>query len=112
MAYDSQLISLAEIVEKEESWTFNVPIYQRLYVWGSDEVKTLLDDLVNAYERDEDLFFLGGTLVVEQPSNHGRKFELIDGQQRFTTLWMLCHVWRRALEPFLTVKEGGENLLR
>ena len=35
MAYDSQLISLAEIVEKEESWTFNVPIYQRLYVWGS-----------------------------------------------------------------------------
>ncbi len=60
MSYDSQLISLAEIVEKEEAWTFNVPIYQRLYVWGSDQVKTLLDDLVNAYERDEDLFFLGG----------------------------------------------------
>ena len=112
MAYDSQLISLAEIVEKEESWTFNVPIYQRLYVWGSDEVKTLLDDLVNAYERDENLFFLGGALVVEQPSDHGRKFELIDGQQRFTTLWMLCHVWRRALEPFLTVNEGRKILPR
>ncbi|ERS11503.1 hypothetical protein Q673_11075 [Marinobacter sp. EN3] len=112
MAYDSQIISLAEIVEKEETWTFNVPIYQRLYVWGSDQVKTLLDDLVNAYERDEDLFFLGGTLVVEQPSNHGRKFELIDGQQRFTTLWMLCHVWRGALEPFLTVKEGRQILPR
>lgn len=112
MAYDSQLISLAEIVEKEKSWIFNVPIYQRLYVWGGDEVKTLLDDLVNAYERDEDLFFLGGALVVEQPSDYGRKFELIDGQQRFTTLWMLCHVWRGALEPFLTVKEGRQILPR
>ena len=60
MAYDSQLISLAEIVQKEEAWAFNVPIYQRLYVWGSDEVKTLLDDLVNAYERDE-VVFSGGS---------------------------------------------------
>ena len=108
MAYDSQLISLAEIVEKEEAWTFNIPIYQRLYVWGADEVKTLLDDLVNAYERDEELFFLGGTLVVEQPCDRGRKFELIDGQQRFTTLWMLCHVWRGALESFLTVTEDRQ----
>ncbi len=112
MAYDSQLISLAEIVGKEEAWTFNIPIYQRLYVWGADEVKTLLDDLVNAYERDEELFFLGGTLVVEQPCDRGRKFELIDGQQRFTTLWMLCHVWRGALESFLTVTEDRQILTR
>lgn len=108
MSYNSQLISLAEIAKKEEAWTFSVPIYQRLYVWGNDEVKTLLDDLANAYERNEEIFFLGGTLVVEQPSERGRKFELIDGQQRFTTLWMLCHVWRRELESFLTIQEERE----
>ncbi|YCM43574.1 DUF262 domain-containing HNH endonuclease family protein [Verrucomicrobiaceae bacterium 227] len=105
MSYESRLISLADIVGQEENWTFSVPIYQRLYVWGNDEVKTLLDDLVNAFEREEELFFLGGTLVVEQPCERGRKFELIDGQQRFTTLWLICHAWREALEPFLTIKE-------
>ena len=108
MSYESRLISLADIAGQEEPWTFNVPIYQRLYVWGNDEVKTLLDDLVNAYERGEELFFLGGTLVVEQPCEMGRKFELIDGQQRFTTLWMLCHAWRGAMESFLTVSEDGK----
>lgn len=106
MEYKSRLISLAEIVGQEEAWTFTVPIYQRLYVWGDDQVGTLLNDLVNAYERDEKIFFLGGTLVVERESKVGKRFELIDGQQRFTTLWMLCHAWRAELEPFLTVKEG------
>ncbi|MDB4354154.1 DUF262 domain-containing HNH endonuclease family protein [Akkermansiaceae bacterium] len=105
MSYDSKLITLAEIAGQDAPWTFSVPIYQRLYVWGNDEVETLLNDLVNAYERNEELFFLGGTLVVEQECERGRKLELIDGQQRFTTLWMLCHVWRGALESFLTVKE-------
>ena len=105
MSYESRLVSLADIAGQEEPWTFSVPIYQRLYVWGNDEVKTLLDDLVNAYERGEGLFFLGGTLVVEQPCEIGRKFELIDGQQRFTTLWMLCHAWRGAMEAFLMVSQ-------
>ena len=70
------------------NWHFNIPIYQRLYVWGEDQVLTLLNDLVNAYEHKEDLFFLGGTLLVEQEGSKGRHFDLIDGQQRFTTLWM------------------------
>ncbi len=62
---------------------------------------TLLNDLVNAYERGEEIFFLGGTLLVEQDRKHVRHFDLIDGQQRFTTLWLLCHEWREALTPFL-----------
>lgn len=104
MKIASELYSLASIVEKSPQWHFNIPIYQRLYVWGEDQVLTLLNDLVNAYERNEDIFFLGGTLLVEQDAKEGRHFDLIDGQQRFTTLWMLCHAWREALKPFLTVK--------
>jgi hypothetical protein len=103
MNISSKLYSLAQIVAESPDWHFNIPIYQRLYVWGEDQVLTLLNDLVNAYEHDEDIFFLGGTLLVEQLSGKGRCFDLIDGQQRFTTLWMLCHAWRKALEPFLTV---------
>jgi hypothetical protein len=102
MKIGSQLYSLAEIAKESPDWHFNIPIYQRLYVWGEDQVLTLLNDLVNAYERDEEIFFLGGTLLVEQENERGRHFDLIDGQQRFTTLWMLCYAWREALTPFLT----------
>ncbi len=109
MKISSKLTSLAEIVEKCPVWNFNIPIYQRLYVWGEDQVLTLLNDLTNAYERDADLFFLGGTLLVEQEGRSGRHFDLIDGQQRFTTLWLLCQVWRNSLKPFLTAKSGDRN---
>jgi hypothetical protein len=61
MKIASKLYSLAEIVTESPHWHFNIPIYQRLYVWGEDQVLTLLNDLVNAYEHDEDLFFLGGS---------------------------------------------------
>ena len=106
MEIKSKLYSLAELVEESPDWHFNIPIYQRLYVWGEDQVLTLLNDLVNAYERREDLFFLGGTLLVEQDGVSGRHFDLIDGQQRFTTLWLICHAWRDALKSFLTVTAG------
>ncbi len=109
MKISSNLTSLAKIVDESPVWNFNIPIYQRLYVWGDNQVLTLLNDLVNAYERGADLFFLGGTLLVEQEGKTGRHFDLIDGQQRFTTLWLLCHVWRNSLKPFLTAKSGDLN---
>jgi hypothetical protein len=104
MNVQSQLYSLSDLADESPVWQFNVPIYQRLYVWGDDQVQTLLNDLINAFERKAPLFFLGGTLLVEQPGDKtGRRFDLIDGQQRFTTLWLLCSAWGKALEPFLTV---------
>ena len=108
MKIHSKLTSLAEIVAENPDWRFNIPIYQRLYVWGEDQVLTLLNDLANAYEGGEYIFFLGATVLVEQHVKEGRCFDLIDGQQRFTTLWLLCHTWRERLKPFLTAK-SGEN---
>ena len=110
MKINSRLYSLEAIAKESPDWHFNIPIYQRLYVWGEDQVLTLLNDLVNAYERGEEIFFLGGTLLVEQAGGHGRHFDLIDGQQRFTTLWMLCHAWRGALTPFLATTTDDKRI--
>ena len=66
MKIDSCLYSLADIVAQPQPWLLNVPLYQRLYVWGEDQVGTLLADLVGACRRDEPLFFLGGMLLVDQ----------------------------------------------
>ncbi len=111
MKTKSELYSLADIVAQSPTWYFNIPIYQRLYVWNNDQVLTLLNDLINAYERGEEIFFLGGMLLVEQKHDHQGliTFDLIDGQQRFTTLWLLCHVWRGSLEKFLAITDNKQR---
>ena len=83
MTSNKPLVSLAELKDV----LFSVPIYQRPYVWGQAQVQLLLEDLWEAYASEQDLFYLGGTLV-KRPKGSSR-LELIDGQQRFTTLWMI-----------------------
>lgn len=116
MSIDSRLFTLEQLANREDAaWCFNVPIYQRLYVWGDDQIKTLLTDMANAFDRQDAQFFLGGTLLVEKTNAEDRdqsvrRFDLIDGQQRFTTLWMLSTVpvWREVMEDFSRVllKDG------
>lgn len=106
--HESILITPKYVIEHK--LLFNIPIYQRLYVWGGDQVKVLLDDLVAACEAGKDVFYLGGTLVIEQQRGTGELplFDLIDGQQRFTTLWLLS----LALERLVAKRGKGEtNLL-
>lgn len=99
MSIRSEMMTLHDIVETNSFFT--VPIYQRMYVWGDDQVKTLLSDLLTAYQEKIDIFYLGGILVVEGDEiEGGRNFELIDGQQRLTTLWMMSLVWKRDLKQF------------
>ncbi len=75
---------------------FNIPIYQRLYVWENIQVKTLISDLVTAYNHNKELednkkrdYYLGGIVVVKNEVDNQETFDLIDGQQRFTTLKIL-----------------------
>jgi hypothetical protein len=109
MSIRSDLTTLREIANTGLS--FNVPIYQRLYVWGSDQIDTLLEDLLTAFQQQKQFFYLGGTLVVERQDNApGTCFDLIDGQQRFTTLWMMSLVWQECLTPFLSIpQENGHR---
>ncbi|MBE0470849.1 MAG: DUF262 domain-containing protein [Methyloprofundus sp.] len=64
---------------------FSIPIYQRLYVWGEEQVELLVEDVLNSFSREQDLY-LGNILLKKSAKN---AFDLIDGQQRFTTLWLL-----------------------
>lgn len=71
---------------------FAIPDYQRPYSWGTEQVLQLLDDLDGAIERDEDEPYFLGSLVLVRDS--GRRTEVIDGQQRLTTLSILFAVMR------------------
>lgn len=79
-------ITLEKVVESEN--LYNIPIYQRLYVWGNEQIKTLLDDLFKAFDENQPKYYLGGVMVT---LNNGQ-LDLIDGQQRFTTLWLISKI--------------------
>ena len=71
--------------------TFFVPDYQRGYRWGEDEVRRLLDDIKEA---GTSKYYLQP--VVVKPMEDGR-WELVDGQQRLTTLYLIL----RSIKNFL-----------
>ena len=71
-----------------ENLLFTIPIYQRLFEWDEDNIKTLLNDLLHTFEKSdgkEDYYI--GMLTSKQEGNYN---ELIDGQQRFTVLMLIA----------------------
>lgn len=62
---------------------FFVPAYQRGYRWGTTEVGRLLDDV---HESSGEPYFLQPVVVKSRPDG---KWELVDGQQRLTTLYLI-----------------------
>lgn len=80
---------------------FAIPDYQRPYAWGRDETLQLLDDLQGSLDRDTDEpYFLGSIVLVKEKGLAAS--EVIDGQQRLTTLTILLSVLRDlAADPSL-----------
>lgn len=74
---------------------FRIPEYQRPYIWGKDEVNELLDDLTFAQQEKSDQEYFLGSFVFQAKKadpSHGHQFDendLLDGQQRMTTLLLL-----------------------
>ena len=64
------------------SGLFYVPAYQRGYRWGRDEVTRLLDDI---WESKDKPYYLQPIVVKK----FGDEWELVDGQQRLTTLFLI-----------------------
>ncbi|MDA7013584.1 DUF262 domain-containing HNH endonuclease family protein [Pseudomonas cerasi] len=65
---------------------FRVPPYQRSYAWEIEHVEALIADIDDAIKSKEREYFLG-SIVTTGPS--GRRFEVVDGQQRLTTVSLL-----------------------
>ncbi|WNC90232.1 DUF262 domain-containing HNH endonuclease family protein [Paraburkholderia sp. FT54] len=98
---DSGKVILREVFEK---FWFTVPDYQRAYVWGKDEVDELVDDIAYAADHNESGQYFLGSMVLQRKSEtfdfQGTKvtfdnsYDLLDGQQRLTTLFLLLAVIR------------------
>ena len=79
-----------ENLESLDDFSFSIPTYQRPYVWGDEQLKKLLKDFYSAYSRNPDLPYYLSTFLTKDNGQEYRNSELIDGQQRFTTLWLIA----------------------
>jgi len=75
---------------------YSVPVYQRPYSWESAQINVILDDIFDAYklpeaEREEG-YFIGSIYIHDRNEKLKgliQKYEIIDGQQRLTTISLL-----------------------
>lgn len=74
-------------------YAFRIPDYQRPYAWHRDHAEQLLDDLAETVEAGTDEpYFLGSIVLVKEADE--AEADVIDGQQRLTTLTILLAVLR------------------
>ena len=86
--FDKDQLNIEEIFNK----FYEVPDYQREYVWRTANVLALLNDIYSAFkENSQNGYFIGTTVVANNPYN--ASLEVIDGQQRLTTLFILLSVF-------------------
>ena len=95
--------SVKEFLEAGKKQKFVIPEYQRPYAWGEEEVQTLFDDIVEyTQERIDSPYFLG---TIVSYTNDDKEQEIIDGQQRITTLCLLLRALYTKIEKMDQSKE-------
>jgi len=67
-----------------------IPPYQRPYSWGYDQCFQLYNDLMKAFKSNEEYFI--GNIIIAKSETNKETLEVIDGQQRLTTLLLLIKV--------------------
>ena len=83
---------------------YEIPKFQRDYSWESEHWDDLWQDILLVFNSEEDEHYMG-YLVLQTADN--KKFLIIDGQQRLTTLSILILVVLKALTNLV---EKGENI--
>ena len=89
---------------------FRIPEYQRPYVWDKDQVMELLDDVMQARISHPDSQYFLGSMVLkrnwkEEGTTKYEEFDLLDGQQRLTTLFLITAVVRDLTEKSNTSRQ-------
>lgn len=103
----SSLYTINKVIS--EGLRFNIPRYQRLYVWEDEQVETLFNDLYTACSVNKDMYYIGGVILVKNKWNNDL-YDLVDGQQRFTTLWLMAFELGNFLIDFR--KKGKEQRIQ
>ncbi|MFZ2876611.1 MAG: DUF262 domain-containing HNH endonuclease family protein, partial [Enterococcus aquimarinus] len=83
MTNDLKIISVSNVFD---NINYLVPIYQRNFAWTETQIVQLIEDVESSIDGSNKNYFLGN-LIVNQTDNN--VYEVIDGQQRLTTLYLI-----------------------
>lgn len=106
-------ITLEDKLVGEIKGEFVIPSYQRGYRWERKQVQTLLNDIM---DNGDKAYCLQPVVVRKRDDG---KFELIDGQQRLTTIYILLNYLKKEYKPRLNInytlsydmRKGSEDFL-
>ncbi len=107
--------SVKTLLETGKEHPFVIPEYQRPYAWGDDEIQTLFDDLWDFTSSPEggsegkSTYFLGSVVAYE---NESGEQEIIDGQQRITSLFLLLRAIYTTLKYASVKSKEAENFIK
>ncbi|HLO46006.1 MAG TPA: DUF262 domain-containing HNH endonuclease family protein [Leadbetterella sp.] len=73
---------------------YQIPNYQRPYSWNTDQLEKLWDDLTESFQSDEPAYFLGSVITAKSAESTNKYLDIVDGQQRLTTLQIMFCVVR------------------
>ncbi|EAK0817516.1 DUF262 domain-containing protein [Campylobacter lari] len=96
----------------DKAFSLNIPDYQRPYAWGIEQVKILLKDISEQIDKNqnkqdvEKQKYLLGSLILHT-ENTEKKFNIVDGQQRLTTLALILRVLCENNQEKCTCKIGN-----
>lgn len=90
-----------------DEYLFRIPSYQRPYAWTTEQASELLDDIVSAWGDAADAnnaspYFLGSIVLIKNQQKP--EADVVDGQQRLTTLTILLSVLRDLSPPRIGAK--------
>lgn len=91
---DAELLKIGSLFDEQDA-TYTIPIYQRNYAWRVEQIEQLISDICDAKADEQDGYFLGN-LIVTKRGTKGLDYEVIDGQQRLTTLYLILTALRSA----------------
>lgn len=104
-------LTIKELFTNADS-KYKIPQYQRPYKWEDEQVDKLWDDIFEAWENGEDNYFLGSIITAKPRDNEKSSYiDVVDGQQRLTTLTILLCV-TRDLYPGLNEGSTDENAVK
>ena len=75
----------------------SIPDFQRGYSWEQDQISDFMNDLIDETQRDENSEYFFGPIVVVKPDHADGRKQIIDGQQRLTTVTIFLSVCRDLL---------------
>ena len=98
-----KLKSIYELLCNEEgkAESFFIPSYQRGYRWTKQQVEELLEDIwefISKNKKEDDEFYCLQPIVVKRNKEDNTKWDVIDGQQRLTTIYIILKVLEDKIE--------------